>query len=149
MKKVVSIIMAVMFMITGCAAKASDKNAVGLLQAFKDAGLSVIDEAEYTEETDPNEKLGRPGEYIEKINFNDSGFYEKGDTPEISIEVFSSKKDMEKRRDYIQAIVDASDMNAFKYYIYDADKILFRIPYSVTPKVAAEYEKAFNDYMSK
>lgn len=149
MKKLVFTILAVMFMVTGCAANSSDKSAAGLLQAFKDAEMSIISEEVYTSETDPNKKMGRPGGYIEKINFNDSNFYDEDDSPDISIEVFSSKKDMEKRRDYIKAIVDASDMNAFKYYIYDADKILFRIPYIVTPEAAAEYEEIFNDYISK
>lgn len=120
----------------------------GLIQAFKDAGLSVIDEVIYTSSTDPNKLLGRPGEYIAKINFNDSNFSETGDTPELTIEQFSNKEDMEKRRDYIQTITDSSSLNAFKYYIYDNNVFLFRIPYDVTPEKAAEYASVFNAYMN-
>lgn len=128
--------------------KARELSTEGLIRAFKDAGLSVIDEVIYTSSTDPNKKLGRPGEYIAKINFNDSNFSEIGDTPELTIEQFSNKKDMEKRRDYIQSIVDSTNLNDLKYYIYDNNVFLFRIPYSVTPEKAAEYENVFNDYMN-
>lgn len=121
--------------------------AEGLLQEFRDGGMTIIDEITYTSSTDPNEKLGRPGEYIAKINFNDGNFSETWETPELSIEVFENEDDMIKRRDYIQGITDESDSNALKYYIYGYDVFLFRIPYKVTPEVAAEYEAIFYEYV--
>lgn len=123
------------------------KNAEGLLNAFIESGMPVIDAVTYTSATDPNEKLGRPGEYIEKINFNDANFHEEGEEPGLSIEVFSEVKHMEKRRDYIQEITDTVNISDLQYYIYDDGLILFRIPYKVTPEVAAEYEKIFREYM--
>lgn len=167
-KKLLIVLIMSMIILTGCNNESNNKeentittenmkmteeskpeiSADGLLQAFKDSGMSVIDEIVYTSETDPNEKLGRPGEYIAKINFNDSNFFEEGEEPELSIEVFENEEDMIKRRDYIQEITDTNDMNAFKYYIYNNGMFLFRIPYSVTPEVAAEYEDIFNRYMN-
>lgn len=150
MKKIIAVISIFVLVLSGCSQPEpkEELTAEGLLQAFKDGGMPVIDEVIYTSETDPNEKLGRPGEYIAKINFNDSDFYEAGETPDIAIEVFSSKGDMEKRRDYIQGVTDSADLNSLKYYIYDNGVFLFRAPYAITPEAAAQYEEIFNEYTS-
>ena len=129
-------------------AESAGQTAAELLQAFTDAGLPIIDAVEYTAETDPNGLLGRPGEYIEKINFNDSRYFEAGESPDLTVEVFTRRADMESRRDYIQTIVENLNMLEFKQYFYYSDTMLLRIPYRLTPESASEYEAVFNAFIN-
>jgi len=124
------------------------KTAEGLLQAFKDAGLHVIDDVEYTVETDPNGLLGTPGQYIAKINFNDSDFLTPGSDPSIVIEVFSTSNDMTARKNYIQSIYNTYPMAALQFYFYENGVFLLRIPYDATQEQADAYGLVFNDYLN-
>src|SRR5665648_949177 len=65
--------------------------AEGISDSFKNGGLPMTDIVVYTEETDTNKLMGRPNQYISKVNFMDSRVTDskKGG----SIEVFSNAKD--------------------------------------------------------
>lgn len=125
-----------------------EKTIEGLISSFEEANLPVIDVVSYTSKSDLNELLGRPGEYIQKTNFNDSRFCDVGTEPVISIELFENKKDLEKRKNHLNSIMESSNFSALKYYMYDKDLILFRIPYDATPEEAKEYETVFDEYMT-
>jgi len=124
----------------------------GLLQAFRDAGLPIINETAYAADTDQNGLLGRPGEYTEKVNFDDRRFFGEWDDPDdpsISIEYFANSSDMNSRKEYVQSVMDTVNLPGLKYYMYDTDVFLLRVPYDVSPEVAEEYERVFAVYMSR
>jgi len=109
----------------------------------------------YNEETDLNNLLGRPNQYISKATFEDYRVEQTSknlDPEEFSqeeinepeggtIEVFKSKKDMKKRKEYIEEIT--SSMSILTEYSYNEDVYLLRLNKSLTPSEAKEYEKIF------
>jgi len=107
----VSITVIIMGLLAACGNNTAnpDLTANGLLQVFLETGLPVADMEEFTAETCPNNLLGRPGEYTAKINFNDDRYPHFG-SPDLSIEVFSRRADMVRRRDHIQSVLDAMPM---------------------------------------
>jgi len=65
----------------------------------------------YTEETDPNNMLGRPGGYASKVNFEDERtLNEYTDTssnaykPNNTLEVFITEEDAKARYDYVETV---------------------------------------------
>lgn len=130
----------------------------------------------YTEETDPNELLGRPNGYTSKIVFADTRITQpekmtledlKNDTTGTeaekqkfltshnepyggTIEIFSNETDMQKRKDYLSSMMSSGNtfLNSSYAYIYSNACILLRIHRSLTPTQAEEYENAFNEIMN-
>jgi hypothetical protein len=123
----------------------TEYTATEVLQAFKDAGLPLGRVEEYTAETDPNGLLGRPNQYIGKLNFEDT---RKGD-PESdtltggTVEVFDSQDNLATRKKYTEAISESASM--FAQYIYAHKNILLRIDHQLTPDQAKEYEAVLNN----
>jgi hypothetical protein len=109
-----------------------------VLLKFKDAGLPVLDEIKYTEETDPNNLLGRPNQYIGKINFSDARIKEKAPKQSNSIEVFKTAEDLEKRKSYTEGL--SKQGGIFLQYIYTHKNVLLRLDHKLLPKDATEYE---------
>lgn len=102
------------------------------------AHLPVKDAVIYDERTDPNGLLGRPGRYVEKMNFSDARLPEK--RPECSIEVFNSFEDAKLRKEYIEAIGKASSPMDSYYFLHR--NVLVRIDLKLIPSEAEEYKKA-------
>ena len=158
-KKIATILLCctILFALTACKGDSSESKektdnntpkkeftAEGLLQAFMDAGMNIVNVEIYTPSTDPNELLGKPGQYISKINFDDKDYIDESHTSAFAIEVFKYEKDMIERAKYIDSI---KDILPIRYYMYQNNTILFRVPLDVPSEVAAAYEKIFNDYM--
>ena len=148
MKKIVGICLAFLLGIglIGCSADANQYNALYYATSLKSAGFPIDNIIEYTEETDVNGLLGRPGEYISKVNFADTRIdqYDPEDPLGGTIEVFSSKGDMEKRKKYLEGFAEESSLLG-GYYIYvSPDNLaIMRIDYDLTPTQADEYNNAF------
>lgn len=111
-----------------------------VLLKFKEASLPVIDEVKYTEETDTNNLLGRPNQYIGKINFSDKRTKAKTIKQGNSIEVFKTAEDLERRKTYIEGF--SKQGGVFLQYIYTHKNVLLRLDHQLLPKEAAEYETA-------
>lgn len=62
------------------------------------ANISCGDLIVHDEDSDTNGLLGRPGQYISKVNFND--LHIPSDDPPCTIEVFSNLQDATKRKAY-------------------------------------------------
>lgn len=105
---------------------------------FKAANLPVVDEVKFTEETDGNNLLGRPGQYIGKINFSDKRTKGKAAKQGNSIEIFATAEDLERRKTYTETISKSGGM--FLQYIYSHKNVLLRLDHQLLPKEAAEYE---------
>jgi hypothetical protein len=119
-------------------------SAESVLLALQAAGLPVGDYIVYDAATDPNELLGRPGQYIGKVNFVDTSIGEV--TPDFSlseggsIEVFETEQAAQIRHDYILTVTQSSPLLA--EYDFLEGTVLLRLSKSFTPDEAAVYEQA-------
>jgi hypothetical protein len=104
----------------------------------------------YTERSDPNNLLGRPGGYTSKIAFSDSRVkqsdligVDKYDTGRGgSIEVYETSALAKKRAAYIQAV---SGGIVGTEYDYLSRGMLIRVNGNLIPKDAKTYEKALGE----
>ena len=152
MKKGISIFLCLLLllvMLVGCggAPEESKYKAIDYADALKQAGFPISSINDYTDKTDPNGLLGRPGEYTSKVNWADTRVeqYDVDDDPlGGTIEVFSSKNDMESRKQYLE-------MMAVNEYIYESPNglALMRINYNIVPDDAKQYENAFYEFCKK
>lgn len=95
----------------------------------------------YTEETDPNHLLGRPGQYTAKLNFIDSRYKNKGDGFG-TVEVFKNQDDLNRRYDYVDQLGKQTSLALM--YQYKHGNLLMRLDHALTPTQAKEYEAALN-----
>lgn len=109
-------------------------------KAFEKAELSMTELVEYDDETDPNDQIGRPNGYIAKISWYDSRMEKVSETPDCTVEVFKSVKDLELRKRHIDQMYEA--MPILSSYLFIHKNLILRLPKDLTPKQAAEYEKA-------
>lgn len=113
-----------------------------IVAAFKDAGLPIGRVEIYDAANDPNEMLGRPGQYTAKFNFADTRLEQSGeDVRGGSIESFDNEEDRQNRADYIKSI--GEDMPIFAEYQYMSGLMLLRLDKGLTPDQAAEYDAIF------
>lgn len=122
-----------------------------LAEQIKAVNSNVGEIEAFDESTDPNENLGRPGEYISKADFEDMrleqyGEYYIGGT----IETFESESDCDNRYEYLKTMQDSS-LGAFglNQYMYKYDKAIFRIEYDLTPDQAEEYHTQIDTIMEQ
>lgn len=106
----------------------------------------------YTEETDLNNLLGRPNQYISKATFQDTRLEQVNIDNEFlteeerkeptggTVEVFNNEEDMLKRKQYVESIT--SSISALSEYIYTRGNVLLRLEHELTPEQAKEYEEA-------
>ena len=97
----------------------------------------------FDETTDLNKLLGRPNQYISKVNFADSRLeQEEGTDPNGgSIETFKNSGDLNIRKDHLDNV--AKNMPVFTQYIFVNGNYLLRLSSDLTPEQAEEYKKAF------
>lgn len=113
-----------------------------IIAAFKNGGLPVGTVEIYDASTDPNELLGRPGQYTAKLNFADTGLEQYGESlTGGSLESFSSEKDLQNRVDYIKSITES--MPGLVEYQYVNGLMLLRLDKGLTPDQAAAYDTVF------
>jgi len=154
MKKILLLLLMVL-MLSGCSSiekKAELPNAEGLLTELKEKNSNLDKIQAFTEETDPNEKLGRPGNYISKADFTDTRLDQEGSEYLVggTLETFSSKEDCKKRAEYLNKMNDPSiGFLALNQYVYQYDKVLLRIDYDLTPEQADEYKSQFDVIMKQ
>ena len=117
-----------------------------ILQGLKAHGLPIGESFTYTAENDVNKLLGRPGQYIGKLNFKDTRITstERGIGISVrdggSIEIFATVTDAQNRFTYIQAISKSSPL--FAEYEYLDGLVILRISSQLTPVQAKAYEAA-------
>lgn len=110
-----------------------------VLSAFKEAKLPITNVEVFTEETDTNKLLGRPNQYVGKINWGDTRAENiKFDKNPNSIEVFASIEDLQSRKNYTESVSKSGGI--FNQYIYSHKNVLVRLTHHLFPKDAAQYE---------
>ncbi|MDL2253039.1 hypothetical protein LJC49_03085 [Ruminococcaceae bacterium OttesenSCG-928-I18] len=121
----------------------SDMSAMDIVLKLQETGLPIDNIVEYDEETDPNGNLGRPNQYIQKVNFADTRLEQSdANSPQGgTVEIFNNAEDAQARYDYVDEI--GRQYSALGYYLYLYDNILLRVVYDLTPTQAEEYQAAF------
>ena len=123
------------------------KTADQILQELKAHGLPIGASFTYTADNDANKLLGRPGQYIGKVNFKDTRIASTDQGVNISvrdggsIEVFATTTDAQHRFAYIQAISTSGNALFAEYEYLDGVAIL-RISSQLTPTQASAYKAA-------
>jgi hypothetical protein len=130
----------------------TDKLAMDLIEAFKQAGLPIGRAVNISAENDSNQLLGRPGQYTAKWKFEDSRISTVApvatyvDLVEAitvdqggSIEVFANDADAKRRADYVQSIT--TSVAFLSEYSWQVENVFLRVGKALTPTQAAEYER--------
>jgi hypothetical protein len=124
------------------------KTAGLLLQGLKSQHMPIGESFTYTADNDVNKLLGRPGQYIGKVNFKDTRITDATNTGAAisvrdggSIETFTNDDLAAKRFKYIQAI-SQSGAALFAEYEYLEGSTILRISSELTPTQAKAYESA-------
>lgn len=119
-----------------------------ILATLKSKGLPVGTIFAYTAANDPNNLLGRPGQYISKDNFKDTRISSSDTGVNISVgdggavETFASSSDAQKRFAYLQSLSTSGNALFAEYEYLDGAAIL-RLSSQLTPDEAKAYETAF------
>jgi hypothetical protein len=128
--------------------KAASADATAILQKLQSAGLPITDSIVITEDNDPNNLIGRPGQYTSKVVFADrrTGVALDKATPDNgsggSVEVFANAAAAKSRSDYIQTSLAALGPAAGTEYDYLTGAALVRVAGALRPSEAAQYEAA-------
>lgn len=129
--------------------KPKPANASEVVKSMKESGLHIGKTETYTASNDPNNLLGRPGQYTSKVNFVDTSIkVDVINSIEVinggSIEMFDNEEDAKNRYDYISNI--AKKMGGpLAEYDYLEGKVLVRVSKEFTPDQAKVYEKTLKD----
>lgn len=127
---------------------AAPADASAVLEQLMAAGLPISGSLVITETNDPNNLIGRPGQYVSKVVFADERASESLDENAPSndaggsVEVFTDAATAQARSEYIQAALAKLGPAAGTEYHYLAGRALVRVTGDLLPSVAAEYEKA-------
>lgn len=153
MRKVASLILLIVMVFSLSACGSSEPKvevtAESSLTSLQEKISNVTSIVVYDEETDPNENLGRPGQYIGKADFFDDRM-EDTDNNAGTIEFFSSKSDCNDRYEYLCKLSDP-ELGVFgvNQYIYKYDLAVFRVSFDLTPTQAEEYKATMDEIMGE
>lgn len=122
-------------------------DAAGVVTWLADRDVPITVAQVYDENTDPNNRLGRPGGYTSKAAFADSRVPKSKYGSEVddphrggSVEVFADEAAAVARSKEVQTKLKAFGLGT--EYDYVVDGVLVRVSGSVTPSQAASYAKA-------
>lgn len=123
--------------------KPAQSSANQVIEKLKSRGLPIGEIENYTADNDPNHLLGRPNQYLSKVNFHDTRLKRSEDFDTSaggSIEVFASEDDAQRRAKYIEGLGKASPM--FVEYGFTNGVVLLRVSKDLSPDQAREYRLA-------
>lgn len=129
---------------TGSPAACGDlTSAESVLTALQMAGMEAGEFISYTAENDPNELLGRPGQYISKVNFTIPSIAPTPVNFDVleggSIEVFANETDAISRTAYVETFTQA--ISSAVEYDFREGTVLLRLSRSLTPDQAEAYHQ--------
>ena len=128
----------------------SEKPTMGakdVVDALTAAGLPLSNIAEQDENTDPNDKLGRPGQYTSRASADAPGGDKDAEKYDIDrglvVEVFATAGDADARSTYIQDALKSAQILGTEYHYRPTDRrILVRLTGKVKPSQAKKFEDA-------
>jgi hypothetical protein len=130
---------------TTTTAAAQQLTAKELVAKLKQAGLPIAKVDCFTEETDPNDLLGRPGGYASKCDWADKREeqYSADDLIGGSFEVFDTPEDAAARAEYLGAFEGAGALSTgYTWVVPDGGVTVLRVDQELTPTQAKRYQSA-------
>lgn len=119
-------------------------DARAVLTALTAENLGITNGAVQDENTDPNNLIGRPGQYLSRASFDLPGGDPTGDKYGIDrggvIECFAMPADAAARYKYIDGITRSNAMLAEYHYLNGT--VIVRLAKGVKPSAAAKFETA-------
>ena len=136
------------------------------LQKMKEMNSSVSEITIYTEETDPNNRMGKIAYYTSKADFSDRNVEKLGRSKTNSLidglyaggtlEIFDSELGCQSRCDYIleniapdSVTIGMKDYSQPHQYIFKYKKALFRLTYSIEPESASRYKQQMDNILGE
>lgn len=132
------------FMIMPWSNKKPTMTAAQLTSKLKEANLPIYDVIVYNESNDVNKLLGRPNQYISKVNFADKRLEQfdlKNNPDGATIETFNNTTDLNARKEYLESIMKASPV--FTEYMVVNGNYLLRLSKDLTNEQVNKYKQAF------
>ncbi|HYG93231.1 MAG TPA: hypothetical protein VD859_06535 [Nocardioides sp.] len=131
---------------SGCGGEdGSGRSAKEVADALADVADGEV--IEMTEDTDPNDLLGRPNGYEAAVVIKDPRLDEPCDDLGVdcgvTIEEWGDADDAEDRSEYIQGLLEEVSMFGSEYHYFDGP-LLVRVTGELTPSEAEEYEAALD-----
>lgn len=129
-----------------------DITATEVLTVLIDAGLPIGEHLVYTAESDPNELLGRPGQYTSKANFRDTRLVVQN-SAEVDIddggavEVFESAQAAQAWAEYIKTIGESLPM--LVNYVLVEENVVVRLSKRLLPEQAEEYRQVLTGLLDR
>jgi hypothetical protein len=116
--------------------------AAEVVERLRDAGLPIGEVQVFDASTDPNERLGRPGQYTSKASFADTriGTAVDGVDGGGDVEAFDDPDALSERAEYLAGFADQQLIGG--WYQYTAGNAILRVPFELTPDQAAQYDAA-------
>lgn len=116
--------------------------AAEVVEGLRAAGLPIGAVTVFDASTDPNEQLGRPGQYTSKASFADTRI---GTEPDAfsgggDVEAFDDPAALTKRAEYLSGFADSPPIGG--WYQYTAGNVILRVSFTLTPDQAAQYDAA-------
>jgi hypothetical protein len=139
---------ALLVTLTACGGGADADEATDAAVKLEGGVSSIAKAVEITEENDPNDLIGRPGSYQSATVFYDSRIECDDDAVvDVScgakVEVFDGNTAAEKRRDFLEVVVENMGGLVSEYDYLDGN-VLLRVSGKLKPSEAEEYADAFN-----
>lgn len=112
-----------------------------IISHLDEANYPIGSTISYTKKSDPNKLLGRPKQYIEKINFSDLRIEQEDENIPLggSIEIFKNKRDCQSRLKYLQKAVQNYLLTE---YDYQFGTVLLRLNNGMDSASADSYASA-------
>lgn len=117
----------------------TDLFAIDILNEMAKSGLPLSDIVAYTEETDPNNMIGKPEGYSSKADARDERLLTTD--PTITVEVFPTHEDAESRKKYVDSVAEI--FSFAKEYSYVVGPALLRLDSAFSATQAEEYHVVF------
>ena len=137
-------VLTVSLIVTACDSEAGSASRQQLSESeiiaeLSTSGLPVTDIEAFDAASDPNGLLGRPGQYVIKVSWNDSRLADELDTGG-TLEIFDSASDMQSRADYVESIGASTPMFLQWIFVDPTLMAVLRVGRGLTPAEAEEYE---------
>lgn len=125
-------------------------------QDLKAAGLPIRKVVVFNERTDPNQALGRPGQYVAKASWVDSRTNPPEAEPGVpastddggSVETFLTEDDARRRVDRIEGVQQAVALAGTEYH-YRVGRVVLRLSSKLTPADAEHYRSEFERILAE
>lgn len=127
---------------------AEPTTATEVAEAIKAEITEISKVVTITEDNDPNDKIGRPGGYVDGAVLFDSRAEPLDEDPGVDqgafLEVWPDGAAASDRSEYIQTVLEEAGGVLGTEYHYLQDRFLLRVSGVIKPSQAEAYETAFN-----